>query len=149
MKCLVMKRDLFYHCDNPFISLFMSERDLSRPIEYGNHARRGGGGARDGRGRLRRPHPLPNVLIAVFNCQSAFRCIYGTRIPRPRSLPLSKSWMASLAASSGYIAVCSSTLPWAVRVISSARSLYVPTRLPIKLISVEIMSIVGMLSLPP
>ena len=66
--------------------------------------------------RMGQTRPIP--------CRVALgHTIYGTRMPRPRSLPLSRSWIASVAASSGYIAVCSVTLPCAVRVISSTRSL--------------------------
>ena len=46
----------------------------------------------------------------------------GTRMPRPWSRPLSRSAIASLMASSGYVVVCSVTLPWAVSVIRSCRS---------------------------
>ena len=53
--------------------------------------------------------------------------------------------MAFWKSSSLYFVVCRVTLPCAARTMSSARSLYEPTRLPMKLISVEMMSMVGML----
>ena len=46
----------------------------------------------------------------------------GMRMPRPCSRPPSRSAIASLIASSGYVLVCSVTLPCAVSVISSTRS---------------------------
>ena len=46
----------------------------------------------------------------------------GIRIPRPWSCPASRSAIASLIASSGYVVVCRLTWPWAVSVISSWRS---------------------------
>jgi hypothetical protein len=56
--------------------------------------------------------------------------------------------MADWQSSSRYFAVCSVTAPRA-SAIRSQRSLYEPTRLPMKLISVEMMSIVGTLMFSP
>ena len=71
------------------------------------------------------------------------------RMPRPWRRPSSRSCIASLMASSGYVDVCNVTLPCAVNVIRSSRSTYVPTRLPMNEISRLMMSIVGTLTFWP
>lgn len=74
---------------------------------------------------------------------------YGIKTARPRTLPADKSSIAFWNSSSLYFVVWSTTFPCAAKTISSARSLYEPTRLPMKLISVEMISIVGMLRFSP
>jgi homoserine O-acetyltransferase len=75
--------------------------------------------------------------------------LYGIRMARPRTFPASRSSMADWKSSSRYFAVCSVTAPRAASAIRSQRSLYEPTRLPMKLISAEMMSIVGTLMFSP
>ena len=65
------------------------------------------------RGAPRRGAPLSRDAVYAAS---------GMRIPRPCRRPPSRSAIASLIASSGYVLVCSLTLPWAVSVINSARS---------------------------
>src|SRR6185312_12007808 len=76
------------------------------------------------------------VLLAILLVRHVAELLfYGTRIARPRTRPASRSWSASSAESSGYCLVCRVTFPAWASTISSARSLYVPTMLPMMFFS--------------
>ncbi len=60
------------------------------------------------------------ALAHVFSSERRYA---GTRMPRPCRRPWSRSAIASLMASSGYCEVCRVTLPCAVKVMRSCRSM--------------------------